>query len=177
MRVRRTLLIGVSALAVALAAVAATRSATQPTRQADCGQTLVIVLFWPNGHRAIGNIGFPAHPRPHVDVYKYGKKGYPSKNFLLFASQNGHVTFSKTCKFASGPGPSGSFARKSIVRKARAFSCRVPTGGVERTKQIKGGIQFDLGAPGAHVLSAKLVKRGSTVDFSHSWCNSGKPPA
>ena len=51
---RRTVLIGVSALAVALAAVAATRSATQPARQADCRQSLVIVLFWPHGHGAMG---------------------------------------------------------------------------------------------------------------------------
>src|SRR3954464_10051625 len=96
-RVRRLLLIGVSALAVALAAVAATRSATEPTRQADCRQSLVIVLFWPHGHHAIGSVGFPAHPRPHVEVYKYGKQGYPQKNFLLFASANGHITFSKAC--------------------------------------------------------------------------------
>ena len=174
---RRTLLIGVSALAVALAAGAATRSATQPTRQADCRQSLVIVLFWPHGHQAIGNVGFPAHPKPHVEVYKYGKQGYPQKNFLLFASANGHITFSKACKFASGPGPSGAITKKSMVRVQRAFSCRVPTGGVERTKQIKGGIQFDLGASGQHVMTAKLVAHGSTLVYSHAWCNAGKPPA
>ena len=171
------MLIGVSALVIALAAFTATSSATQPTRQADCRQSLVIVLFWPKGHRAIGSIGFPAHPRPHVEVYKYGKQGYPPKNFLVFASANGHVTFSKACKFASGPGPSGAITRKATAHKARAFSCRVPSGGVERTKPIKGGIQFDLGAPRAHVLSAKLLSHGSTLDFSHAWCNVGSPPS
>lgn len=174
---RRLLLIGVSAFAVALAAVAATRSATQPTRQADCRQSLVIVLFWPHGHHAIGNIGFPAHPRPHVEVYRYGKHGYPPENFLLFASANGHVTFSKKCKFASGAGPSGSIAASAKTGKPRALSCRVPVGGMERTRQIKGGMQFDLGAAGQHVVTAKLLSRGSTLAYSHTWCNAGIPPA
>ena len=38
-------------------------------------------------------------------------------------------------------------------------------------------LQIDLGAPGTRVVHAKLFARGSTADFSHSWCNAGKPPA
>jgi hypothetical protein len=175
--VRRTLLIGVTVLAAALAAGAATRSATQPTRQADCRQSLVIVLFWPHGHDAIGNVGFAANHKPHVEIYKYSKNGYPQKNLLVAGNANGDTHFSKACKFASGPGPSGSIANRVAVTKARALSCRIPTGGFERTKPIKGGLQIDLGSSAAHVVSAKLRKRGSTLDYSHAWCNAGKPPA
>lgn len=178
---RRTLLIGVSALAVALAAVAATRSstlaATQPTRQADCRQSLVIVLFWPHGHGAIGSVGFPANHKPHVQIFKYSKNGYPQKNLLVAGNANGDTHFSKACKFASGPGPSGSIASRITISKARALSCRIPTGGFERTKPLKGGLQIDLGSSQTHVLSAKLHKRGSTLDYSRAWCNAGKPPA
>jgi hypothetical protein len=175
--VRRTLLIGVSALAVALAAVAATRSATQPTRQADCRQSLVIVLFWPKGHGAIGSVGFAANHKPHVEIYKYGKAGYPGKNLLVAGNASGKTHFAKACTFASGPGPSGSIAKRITLRKARALSCRIPSGGLERTKPVKGGLQIDLGSPGTRVVSVKLHKRGSTLDYSHSWCNTGKPPA
>jgi hypothetical protein len=175
--VRRTLLIGVSVLAVALAAVAATRSATQPTRQADCRQSLVIVLFWPKGHGAIGSVGMAANHKPHVEIYKYSKGGYPDKNLLVAGNANGDTHFSKACKFASGPGPSGAIASRLTVTKARALSCRVPSGGMERTKPIKGGLQIDIGAPGTRVVSAKLHKRGSSLDYSHSWCNAGNPPA
>jgi hypothetical protein len=172
------LLIGVSVLAVALAAVAATRSATQPTRQADCRQSLVIVLFWPHGNEAIGSIGFPANHKPHLQIFKYSRHGYPQKNLLVAGNANGDTHFSKACKFASGPGPSGSILNRVTVTKARALSCRVPPGGFERTKPIKGGgLQIDIGVAGTRVVSAKLHKRGSSLDYGHSYCNAGKPPA
>lgn len=174
---RRTLLIGVSAFAVALAAVAATRSATQPTRQADCRQSLVIVLFWPKGHSAIGSVGMGANHKPHLEIYKYSKNGYPSKNLLVAGNANGDSHFSKVCTFASGPGPSGAIGNRVMLTKARALSCRIPTGGFERTKPVKGGLQIDLGSPQTHVVSAKLLKRGSRLDYGRAWCNVGKPPS
>jgi hypothetical protein len=175
--VRRTLLIGVTGLVIALAASTATSSATQPTRQADCRQSLVIVLFWPKGHGAIGSVGFHANRTPHVEIYKYGKHGYPAKNLLVSGDAKQRVKFGSVCKFQSGPGPSGAIAQRLTAHKARALSCRVPTGGVERTKPVKGGLQVDLGAPGTRVASVKLHATGSTADYSHSWCNAGKPPA
>jgi len=175
--VRRTLVIGVSALAVALAAVAATRSATQPTRQADCRQSLVIVLFWPKGHSAIGSVGMGANHKAHVEIYKYSKNGYPSKNLLVAGNADGDSHFANVCKLASGPGPSGAIGKRLTLTKARALSCRIPTGGFERTKPVNGGLQIDLGSPQTRVLSAKLHKRGSTLDYSHAWCNVGKPPS
>ena len=174
---RRTLVIGVSALAVALAAVAATRSATQPTRQADCRQSLVIVLFWPKGHGAIRSVGFGRYPTPNLAVYKYTKHGYPAKNLLVLGDAKQRVQFGKACASDLGKGPSGTIAQRLTAHKARALSCRLPQGAVVRTKPIKGGLQIDLGAPGTRVVHAKLFARGSTADFSHSWCNAGKPPA
>jgi len=70
-----------------------------------------------------------------------------------------------------------SALQRLTAHKARALSCRLPQGAVVRTKPIKGGLQIDLGAPGTRVVHAKLFARGSTADFSHSWCNAGKPPA
>ena len=137
----------------------------------------MIVLFWPKGHGAIGSIGFPANRKPHLEIYKYSKGGYPAKNLLVAGNASGSTHFSKACKFASGPGPSGAVASRVTIKQARALSCRIPSGGLERTKPVKGGLQIDLGAPGTRVVSAKLRKRGSTLDYSHSWCNAGKPPA
>jgi hypothetical protein len=176
-RVRRTLLIGVSALAVALAAVAATRSATEPKRQADCRQTLLIVLFWPKGHGAIRSVGFHADRKPHVEIYKYGTHGYPTRNFLVYGAANQSTRFSKTCKATAGQEPSGTIRRRITARKARAFSCRMPSGGVVQTKPIRNGLEIDLGAPRTRVVSAKLHPHGSTFDFSRQWCNPGDPPS
>jgi hypothetical protein len=137
----------------------------------------VIVLFWPKGHGAIGSIGFRADHRPHVEIYKYSKHGYPAKNLLVFGDAKQHVQFGSVCKFQSGPGPSGTIAQRLTAHKARALSCRIPSGGVERTKPIRGGLQIDLGAPGTRVVLIKLHATASTADFSHSWCNAGNPPA
>src|SRR5206468_700647 len=110
-RVRRTVLIGVSALVIALAAVTATTSATEPTRQADCRQAVVIVLFWPKGHGAISSVGFRVDRTPHAEVYKYSRHGYPAKNLLVFGDAKQHTRFGSACKFQSGPGPSGTVAQ------------------------------------------------------------------
>ena len=104
---RRTLLIGVSALAFALAGAAATRSATPP-KQAACGQTLVIILFWPHGHGSIPSVGLAADRKPHLEVYKYGTHGYPRKNFVAYANAIGRSRFAAGCETRIGGFPSGA---------------------------------------------------------------------
>jgi hypothetical protein len=173
--VRRTLLIGVSALAVALAAAAATRSAIPP-RQVACGQSLVIVLFWPHGHRAIPSVGFSADRKPHLEIYKYGTHGYPSRNLLAYAAVNGKTRFARACKTKIGDFPAGSIPSRITGRRARAYSCRVPKNARIHTIPVKGGLHVDLGAPGSRVVSAKLRRRGSLLDFSRASCNPGAPP-
>jgi hypothetical protein len=173
--VRRSLLIGVSALAVALAAAAATRSAIPP-RQVSCGQSLVIVLFWPHGHGAIPSVGFSDDRKPHLEIYKYGTHGYPSRNSLAYAAVNGKTRFARACKTKIGDFPAGSIPSRITARKARAFSCRLPRNARIHTMPVKGGLHVDLGAPGSRVVSAKLRRRGSLLDFSRASCNPGAPP-
>lgn len=94
---RRTLLIGVSALALGLLGAAVTRSATPP-KEASCGQTLVIILFWPQGHGSISSVGFSADRKPHLEAYKYGMHGYPRANFIAYANASGAGRFGTGCR-------------------------------------------------------------------------------
>ena len=175
---RRSLLIGVFALTIALSAVAAGGSATQVSpRQMSCGQTLVIVLFWPHGHGAIRSVGFRADRTPHLEIYKYGTKGYPKKNFVAFADSKGHTRFAGTCFATGGAHPGTTILQQATVRKARALSCRLPTKAVVRTRQVAGRFQVDVGTPGSRVVSAKLRARGSWLDYSGISCNVGPAPA
>jgi len=173
--VRRSLLIGVSALAVALAAAQATRSAIPP-RQVSCGQSLVIVLFWPHGHGAIPSVGFSADRKPHLEIYKYGRQGYPSRNLLAYGNASGKTRFAAACKTKIGHFPAGSIPSRITARKARAYSCRLPENARIHTMPVKGALQIDVGAPGSRVVSAKLRPRGSVLDFSRASCNPGSPP-
>ena len=173
---RRTLLIGVSALVLVLLGAAVTRSATPP-KEAGCGQTLVIVLFWPHGHGSIPSVGFSADRKPHLEVYKYGTHGYPRSNFVAYANASGAGRFGTSCKLRIGGFPSGSIDRRLTARKARALSCRLPSGARISIRQIKRTYQVDFGSASSRVASAKLRKSGSVLDFSRSACNPGKPPA
>jgi len=174
--VRRTLLIGVSALVLVLLGAAVTRSATPP-KEAACGESLVIVLFWPHGHGSIPSVGFSVDRKPHLEVYKYGTHGYPRSNFLAYANASGNSRFGSACRPRIGSFPSGGIDRRLTARKARAFSCRLPAGAKISARQIKRTYQVDLGTPSARVASAKLRTSGSVLDFSRSACNPGKPPA
>ena len=171
----RLLLIGVSALAVALAAAAATRSAI-PLTQVSCGQSLVILLFWPHGHGSIPSVGFSADRKPHLEIYKYGTHGYPSRNFLAYGAANGKTRFAAACKTRIGDFPGGTIPSRITTRRARAFSCRLPNNARVYMRSVKRRFQIDVGAPGSRVVSAKLRKAGSTLDFSRASCNPGPPP-
>ena len=173
----RSLLIGVSALTVALAAAQATTSAAQVAPvQVACGKSLVIVLFWPHGHGAIRSVGFAADRKPHLEIYKYGTHGYPTRNFLAYAAVNGKTRFARACKTKIGNFPAGSIPSRITARKARAYSCRLPENARIHTMPVKGGLQIDLGAPRSRVVSAKLRGRRSALDFSRASCNPGRPP-
>jgi hypothetical protein len=174
--VRRTLLIGVSALVLALLGAAVTRSATPP-KEAACGEALVIILFWPHGHGSIPSVGFSADRKPHLEVYRYGTHGYPRSNFLAYANASSKGRFGTGCRLRIGSFPSGGIDRRLTAKKARAFSCRLPSGAKISMRQIKRTYQVDLGTPSARVASAKLRKSGSVLDFSRSACNPGQPPS
>jgi hypothetical protein len=174
--VRRTLVIGVSVLALALLGAAVTRSATPP-KQAACGETLVIILFWPHGHGSIPSVGFSADRKPHLEVYKYGTHGYPRSNFFAYANASGQGRFGRRCRTRIGSFPSGVIDRRLTARKARALSCRLLSGAKISMRQIKRTYQVDLGTPSSRIASAKLRNSGSVLDFSRSACNPGQPPS
>ena len=173
---KRVLLIGVAALAIALAGAAATRSATPP-KQAACGETLVIILFWPHGHGSIPSVGLTADRKPHLEIYKYGTQGYPRKNFVAYANASGRSRFAAGCETRIGSFPSGAILHRLTARKASALSCRLPSDARISIRQIKRTFQVDIGTPNSRVASAKLRSSGSVLDFSRSSCNPGRPPS
>jgi hypothetical protein len=93
------------ALAAAVPA-AGTHSATAKPVQVSCNQASVVFLFWPRGHGAIRSAHLPAHPRPHVEIYK--SRSYSGSNLLGFLSSNGTVRFAGRCERSTSAAPSGA---------------------------------------------------------------------
>src|SRR5207244_12101644 len=144
--------------------------------QVSCGQGVVIVLFWPHGHGSLPSVRFCADRKPHLEIYKYGTHGYPTRNFLAYGAATGKSRFAAACKTKIGGFPEGPISSRITARRARAFSCRLPRNTRVYMRSVKGRFQIDVGAPGSRVISAKLREAGSTLDFSRAACNPGPPP-
>jgi hypothetical protein len=122
------------------------------------------------------SVGFSADRNPHLEVYKYGTHGYPRSNFIAYVDASGRARFGTGCQPRIGSFPSGAIDRRLTAHKARALSCRLPSGARISIRQIKRTYQVDFGTPTTRVASAKLRKSGSVMDFSKSACNTGRPP-
>jgi hypothetical protein len=168
---------GLSALTTG-AVVASTQAAspapaTVPAK-VSCRQTLLVFLYWPHGHRAIRSVGFTRDPTVHLEAYKYAA-GYPRSAFLALARANRQTRFAKACH-KKGGSIRGAIRHKKIARKQRAFTCRVPKGSLLTTKQVKGGLVVDAGTASVHVVSARIVKTGSSFSYDARLCRSGASP-
>jgi hypothetical protein len=88
-------------VALGAAVVGASIAIAAPGRQADaqqaaagpipalhCSVTKIQIFFWPHGHGAIPQIGFPAFAPPHLEIYR---AGFPdSSRFLAYMSATGY---------------------------------------------------------------------------------------
>ena len=161
------------ALAAAVPA-AGTHSATAKPVQVSCNQASVVFLFWPRGHGAIRSAHLPAHPRPHVEIYK--SRSYSSSNLLGFLSSNGTVRFAGRCERSTSPAPSGAIPRNDTVSSKRAIACALGTYSLLRVRHVVGGLQLDLGIQGTKEASARITTKGASFTYDTQFCRAGPAP-
>ena len=151
-------------------------SATQPTRQADAGSRSRSCV---SGRRATARSAASASQRTASRTRdlqaQQGRR--PGQEPPVGGERQRRHALLEGLRVRQRAGPFRIVREPDHDHEGAGASCRLPSGGLERTKPVKGGLQIDLGAQGTRVVSAKLHKRGSTLDYSHSWCNAGKPPA
>jgi hypothetical protein len=170
-------LAAVAGVAATLAAVEAGARPALPAVSASCGQTALVVLYWPHGHGPLPALGFPASRVPHVELYRFaGARTYRPANFVGSLQANGRPVL--RCRGGS------RIRRPARLRPWRAqgtkaaFSCAflgAPTvqlariGGLWRARLLEGG--------GRVVLDAALsTVGGSTVGFTTERCRRGRAP-
>jgi hypothetical protein len=172
--VRPAAIIGVAALAAAVLAAATYSAPSARPVEVNCNQASAVFLFWPRGHGTIRSAHLPAHPRPHVEIYK--SHSYSSSNLLGFLSSNGTVRFSSRCERSSDPAPSGPIPRNDTATRKRAITCTLGTHSLLRVTHVSGGLKLDLGIQDNEQAMARITKKGASFTYDTQFCRTGASP-
>jgi hypothetical protein len=165
--VRPRLLTAAASLALLLAATAPAAHAKTVT----CPVSSATVLFWPTGHKAIGSVGFPKIPTPHLEVYKTGSR-YPGANFLLYADYTGGVDSSRSlCQAARGSIPP-KVAHAKSTRARKALVCPGIPGVSLTTTKSKGKLVVRGQTPALRLFDITLRKKTKTTSSSMTYDSS-----
>jgi hypothetical protein len=160
------------AAALLLAAALVTRAAPSPAAgglEADRSGFPNFVLFWPNGHQAVGSLGFQPDPIPHIEVYRnnggglssFGNVGYvgvggkpvlggPCRRVLYYpvaSHRNPWTSRSTTTEFACTTGTDVQIAQVANIWKVRVVD-----------------------GAGELVLDAQVTPFGGTTSYNRSYC-------
>jgi hypothetical protein len=172
--VRRAGIIGVPALAAAALAAATHSAPSARPVQVNCNLASAVFLFWPRGHGAIRSAHIPAHPRPHVEIYR--SHSYSGSNLLGFLSSNGTVRLSSKCERSKDPAPSGAIPRNDTATRKRAITCTLGTRSLLRVTHVSGGLRLDLGIQDNEQAMARITKKGASFTYDTQFCRGGPVP-
>jgi hypothetical protein len=171
--------VGITALVLAVGALAGTTHSARLSKlgvEVNCHQITLAFVFWPKGHGAIRSVRLPALKTPHVQIFKAGDQ-YRARADLGLVTARRFMSFSNTCDRISGAPPSGRVAHAKTVRAQVALSCGIPLKVVKLSvRRSLGGLLLDVGNKGAHVVSARVLTKGSTLTYDSRLCYSGPAP-
>lgn len=174
---RGTLALAVTVLAASLAAGAAARPQA-PAVSGSCGKGALVVLFWPQGHRAIRAIGFPVLRQAHAELYRFaGAKTYLPVNFRGYVGVDGRPTLRCRGTGAFSGTPTPLVPRLSSTAQA-AISCGFQGPPTAQLLAVGGRWRLRLVETANRlVLETTLAPGGSKVAYAPSRCRSGRAPA
>ena len=166
-------------LTVAASACVAATAAAAPTAapiQATCNAKAITVLFWPKGHKVVRSLGFPASPRPHMEIFRYAAaRTYTPANQIGLAEANGPASFHPKCaKQTPTVGLTKLPARKTSA--AAAVSCSFASTGTMQMQKVGTSYDVKLLDGKKIVLQAKVAPTGSSLSASTQQCRIGAAP-
>lgn len=176
MSARGLALVGLCGAAVLAGSTASAGPAATPVQRA-CGDKAITILFWPKGHNVIRSLGFPASPRPHLELYRYaGAQTYRSTNAIGFVEAGGPAKLSPRCKSQPATSKLSSAFSKTSTGKVIA-TCSFPAGMRIQTQKV-GTVwevrMFD--PPTKVVLRARIAPTKSTL-YTTQQCAIGAAPS
>jgi hypothetical protein len=141
-----------------------------------CGAPATTVLLWPQGHKAIRSVHFPAARTPNIQIYRYDPR-FAGGNFLVYADARGKThTAPGYCGKATHVA-SSAIASPQTLKGKRAVSCN--SGAVqayEVTRQAHG-VKV-VARVGSRTLFIATVtrSRAAKITFDSSACTVGPSP-
>lgn len=142
--------------------------------QVNCNQAAAVFLFWPRGHGTIPKAELPAHPVPHVEIYR--SHSYSNSTLLGFVNAKGRIRFSSKCDRDTKPAPSGAIPRNDTATRRLAITCTLGRYTEIRATPIAGGVRLDLGIRDNREGTANIKNKGSSFTYDIQFCRGGSVP-
>ena len=158
-------------LALALAAIAAVSAGGAPAQRIACGVKALDFYFWPKGHPAIPELGFPEFPTPHLEVYTSAAPGRLGRQLAYMSASDFRLVEGCPEKGATatrwGGGPT-----KTLRRATNKLHCTFPRRVELLVEPAAGGIALavTLGHTASAAATASLDHRGARLDYDPRYC-------
>jgi hypothetical protein len=167
----------IAASAAAIALLIAPGQAATPGAQATCGNKSASLLFWPNGHGARPDAGFPKFKKPHLEVYGGLHRDTFPKNLNAYADPGTATVSNNACNTQSPEPLSGKVPNSGKRTKATNFQCRFGQKMIVAFTQVNGGIKVTVVRnDGTKVIELKILNSGSSAVYNKERCEAKAPP-
>jgi hypothetical protein len=171
-RVRRVAIAGTVGLSILVGAGTAGGTGTP---RVVCPGGATTVLFWPHGHPAIPEIGFPAFPSPHLDVYRTGR--YEHDDFRAFIGP-GAGSWGPRCRGTAGAPSPNRIAKAAKLDAGAALVCRFTSSAIQLERaDAPGRSTLKIFVAYRLYVAAVVQAAGSFVSYNTAVCGPRAPPS
>ena len=176
--VNRLALLAITGVAAAALIAPSTGSAALRIKY-KCPQKSASFLYWPHGHDARPQAGFPAFPTPHLEIYGgLHDTTFPPQT-IGYIDASGGATTSRDCtnKGTTGLSRDDIPHDQKIRGKAKNIQCRFGEKIQLVFTQVQEGARVDavLGN-GTRVVQVRMKGSGSSIVFNNRKCDVKDPP-
>jgi len=176
--VNRLALLAVVGLAAAALIAPSTGGAALRVKY-KCPQKSASFLYWPHGHDARPQAGFPAFPTPHLEIYGGRHDTTFPPQTIGYIDSSGSAQTSSECTSKGTTGLSGDDIPhdQKIRGKAKNIQCKFGEKIQLVFTQVQEGARVDavLG-DGTRVVQVRMKGSGSSIVFNNHRCDVKDPP-
>jgi len=158
-------------LVLALAGVAAISAGAAPGQRIACGIKALDFYFWPKGHPAIPELGFPEFPTAHLEVYTGAPAGKLGQQ-LAYVSATDFRLVQGCPEKRQTPTSWDGAPMKTLRRATNKLHC-VYSKRVELVVEPTAGgfeLAVTLGHSPSTATRASMSRPGARLDYDARYC-------
>ena len=158
-------------LALALAAIAASPAGASQTQRIACGVKTLDFYFWPRGHVAVPELGFPEFRTPHLEVYTGAPVGKLGQQ-LAYVSETEFKLVQGCPEKGNTPTTWSGGPMKTRRRATSKLHCAYPKRVELLVASLGNGMRLEvtLGHTAATATVATLDVKGARLDYDARYC-------